>query len=111
MSKNSFRSNLENSMFQTGPIHDCDSNCVEGGLPRAVVTSHSDDVLPTWSTDGKWIYFASDHAGDQQLWKVPAQAGARPVQVTRHGGLLGFESLDGRYLYYVKSFPALGIWH
>jgi len=40
---------------------------VEGGLPRPIATGDSDDVLPSWSTDGKWIYFASDRTGDQQV--------------------------------------------
>jgi Tol biopolymer transport system component len=81
----------------------------EGGLPRPIVTGDSDDVVPSWSADGKWIYFASDRTGEHQVWKVPAQGG-EAVQITRQGGFVGFESLDGKYVYYIKPFPTQGIW-
>ena len=47
---------------------------------------------------------------------MPAGGGAG-VQVTRNGGLLGQESPDGRYLYFMKPLPgapgygeAVGLW-
>lgn len=54
---------------------------------------------PTWSRDGKWIYFG--RAG--QVWKLPA-GGGEAIQVTRDGGTgAAFESADRQYLYYVKA--------
>jgi serine/threonine protein kinase len=54
---------------------------------------------PTWSRDGKWIYFGRGG----QVWKVPA-GGGKAVQVTRAGGNgAAFESADGKYLYYVRA--------
>jgi Tol biopolymer transport system component len=82
---------------------------VEGGLPRPIVTDDSDDHWPSWSADGKWIYFASDRSGDHQVWKVPAQGG-EAVQVTRQGGRVPCESPDGRYVYYIKGFGIRGLW-
>lgn len=32
------------------------------------------------------------------------------MQVTKQGGQLAIESLDSKYVYYLKSFPAPGIW-
>ena len=46
---------------------------------------------------------------DDQIWKVPSQGG-KPVPLTRHGGFEGFESMDGKYLYYSKSQEHSGIW-
>ena len=80
----------------------------EGGLPHPVVTDDSDDTVPSWSSDGRWIYFGSNRTGASQVWKVPA-AGGEAVQVTSQGGLLAFESPDGKYVYYTKEF-APGIW-
>ncbi|HEU4388747.1 MAG TPA: winged helix-turn-helix domain-containing protein [Blastocatellia bacterium] len=82
---------------------------VEGGLVRPIATGDSTDHLPSWSRDGKWIYFASDRSGDLQVWKATAQGGA-PVQVTKQGGFYPFESFDGKHVYYIKPFPAQGIW-
>src|SRR5439155_9559166 len=79
----------------------------EGGLPRSLVTGDSDDTEPSWSRDGRWIYFASNRTRERQVWKVPSEGG-EPVQVTKQGGGLAFESPDGKYLYYVKDAP--GIW-
>jgi Tol biopolymer transport system component/DNA-binding winged helix-turn-helix (wHTH) protein len=82
---------------------------LEGGPPRPIVTGDSNDHWPSWSADGKWIYFASDRTGKYQVWKAPAEGGDA-VQVTRQGGLLPCESLDGKYLYYIKGSDTRGLW-
>ncbi len=74
-----------------------------GGSLRNLTNEASTDVVPSWSRDGRWIYFASDRSGEWQVWKMPS-AGGPAVQVTRHGGYGGFQSLDGKFLYYS------GIW-
>jgi Tol biopolymer transport system component/DNA-binding winged helix-turn-helix (wHTH) protein len=81
---------------------------VAGGVPRRVTTESSDDSVPNWSNDGKYIYFASDRGGDQQIWKMRAEGGPA-VQVTKQGGFQAFESTDGKYLYYSKG-PGPGVW-
>ncbi len=68
----------------------------------------ADNLAPSWSRDGKWIYFASKQgAGPFQLWKV-SPGGGTPVQITRTGGLAAAESADG-FLYYSK-YENEGIW-
>jgi len=83
---------------------------IDGGKPRLLPTlPGADNGGPSWSRDGKWIYFYSDWGGEPfQLWKVPVQGGS-PVQITRNGGVFGAESSDGRYLYFCKT-DARGIW-
>jgi Tol biopolymer transport system component/DNA-binding winged helix-turn-helix (wHTH) protein len=83
---------------------------VPGGRPRLVPTFRdSDNGAPSWSRDGQWIYFYSDHEkGPFQLWKVPLKGGT-PVQVTRNGGVYAIESNNGRFLYYAK-YEQAGIW-
>jgi Tol biopolymer transport system component/DNA-binding winged helix-turn-helix (wHTH) protein len=83
---------------------------VGGGMPRLLPTlPGADNGGPSWSRDGKWIYFYSVRGGAPfQLWKVPLKGGP-PVQITRNGGLFAVESADGRFLYYSK-FEAFGIW-
>jgi Tol biopolymer transport system component/DNA-binding winged helix-turn-helix (wHTH) protein len=60
-----------------------------------------DDFLASWSHDGKWIYFSSRRSGDMQVWKVRPQGGPA-MQVTKHGGEVSLESVDGQYLFYTK---------
>jgi Tol biopolymer transport system component/DNA-binding winged helix-turn-helix (wHTH) protein len=74
---------------------------LHGGAPQVL----ADGVCPSWSRDGKWIYFGADRDGVRQVWKVPAEGGT-PVQVTRHGGHAALESLDGKYVYYSKTYTA-----
>ena len=81
-----------------------------GGSPRLLPTlSGSDNGGPSWSRDGKWIYFYSDKGGGPlQLWKVQFDGGA-PVQVTTKGGVFARESIDRQFLYYSK-WDMPGLW-
>ena len=87
-----------------------------GGEPRRVTRSgKSQAIIPGWSRDGKWIYFASESSGgDFQIWKVPAATleseGARAIQVTHGGGMYPIESRDGKYLYFAKGRGKMGVW-
>jgi Tol biopolymer transport system component len=81
----------------------------DGGAARGLSTGESDDAgAPSWSRDGKWVYFGSERTGRPEIWRVPA-GGGEPVQVTRTGGGFAVESPDGRFLYYVKPEVA-GLW-
>jgi Tol biopolymer transport system component/DNA-binding winged helix-turn-helix (wHTH) protein len=83
---------------------------LRGGAPQILTPDDSPSVVPSWSRDGKWIYFASTRSGDFQVWKVPATGGP-PVQVTRHGGHAALESPDGKFVYYAKNAaPEPEIW-
>jgi dipeptidyl aminopeptidase/acylaminoacyl peptidase len=81
----------------------------DGGKAQRLTAGITGDVAPSWSRDGKWIYFASPRSGDLQLWKMPSQGGSA-VQVTRKGGFEGFETEDGQFLLYVKARETPGIW-
>jgi Tol biopolymer transport system component/DNA-binding winged helix-turn-helix (wHTH) protein len=79
------------------------------GPPRLITSEPSADVRPSWSRDGRWIYFGSNRSGEWQIWKSPRQGG-RAVQVTgAKGAREAFESLDGKFIYYAK-LGAPGIW-
>jgi Tol biopolymer transport system component len=87
----------------------------EGGRPRRLTLDDASVAAPTWSGDGKWIYFGSKRSGAWQVWRVPS-AGGDAVQVTKTGGFAGLESRDGKTLYYAKriKFPGYrkyrGLW-
>jgi Tol biopolymer transport system component/DNA-binding winged helix-turn-helix (wHTH) protein len=74
---------------------------LHGGAPQVL----ADGMCPSWSRDGKWIYFASDKSGARQVWKVQV-AGGTQVQITQQGGHAALESPDGKYVYYSKTYTA-----
>jgi len=81
----------------------------DGGAPRQFTEGGDDDHSPSWSRDGKWIYFASDRGAGFQLWRKHVESGAE-VQVTRDGGFYSEESVDGRFVYYTKGRQDWTVW-
>jgi Tol biopolymer transport system component len=83
---------------------------VRGGAAHPLIPGGSEDVCPSWSQDGKWIYFASHRSGEWQVWKVSSEGGM-PAQVTIQGGHAPLMSLDGKYVFYAKTaFANPEIW-
>ncbi|HWR53809.1 MAG TPA: protein kinase [Bryobacteraceae bacterium] len=80
-----------------------------GGAPRRVTTDTSEDVVASWSRDGNWLYFASHRTGAWQSFRISPEGGAAE-QVTKLGGFAGFESPDGKHLYYAKGRSVPGLW-
>jgi Tol biopolymer transport system component len=80
----------------------------DGGRPRRLTPESSNSMMPSWSSDGRFVYFASDRSGSWQVWKQLASGGAA-VQITRKGGREAKESPDGRFVYYGGLGP-VGLW-
>lgn len=76
--------------------------------PRRLTGPGSTDIIPAWSSDGRYVYFGSDRAGRMEIWRVTA-TGGEPEKVTRHGGFEVFPTPDGRYLYYTKAVETEGL--
>ena len=74
-----------------------------------MTTDPANDGNPSWSTDGRWIYFDSFRTGVQQVWKIP-EAGGDAIQVTRDGGFAPLESPDGKFIYYTKGLFDTSVW-
>jgi len=80
-----------------------------GGNPQRLTRDSADDGVASWSRDGHWIYFASNRTKEWQVWKMPADGGTA-VPVTRHGGYVAFESLDGKSMYFAKDLSQTSLW-
>jgi Tol biopolymer transport system component len=74
----------------------------DGGPPRNLSNHPATDTVPTWSRDGRFIYFHSNRSGSSQVWKMRAD-GSQPRQITRGGGYIAYESVDGAAIFYSKS--------
>jgi len=72
--------------------------------PHRLTNELNDEVTPSVSHDGNWIYFASRRTGRLEVWRMPAEGGAA-VQVTRKGGWRPMESPDGKAIYYLVPDP------
>lgn len=80
-----------------------------GGTPRVLTPEPSLEIEPSWSHDGKWVYFVSDRGGQSHIWKVPFEGGPAR-QVTQGDGGESLESADGKLLYYFRREHGHGIW-
>ena len=50
---------------------------VAGGAPRRLTRDPGDESMPSFSRDGRWVYFYSERDGAGQIWRVPAGAASR----------------------------------
>ena len=75
---------------------------LERAEAQLLTADEFENRCPSWSRDGKWIYFASTRTNKYQVWKIPSDGGTA-VQVTQDGGHAALESADGQILYYAKT--------
>jgi Tol biopolymer transport system component/DNA-binding winged helix-turn-helix (wHTH) protein len=80
----------------------------DSARPRRLTTAAAEEIAPSFSRDGRWVYFGSNANGSWQVWKLPA-AGGDAIQVTQTGGLVARESADGRLLYFTRRDQS-GLW-
>lgn len=78
-----------------------------GGRIRQITRHPAMDAIPSWSADGKWIYFTSarselGRSGQERIWRVPA-SGGNPEPVTEDRGRDAIESVDGRRLFFTRD--------
>jgi Tol biopolymer transport system component len=73
-----------------------------GGQPRRLTPPQYDALAPTWSRDGKWIYFARSDLARIDIWRMP-DGGGECTEITDHGGYHAVESPDGKEIYYTRE--------
>jgi Tol biopolymer transport system component len=94
---------------ETGAYHQVFTIGINGDNRRQITHGDFDNAVPSYSRDGKWVYFMSRRSGRQEIWKTPV-GGGDAVQVTRNAGHAALESADGSTLYYVKLAGRGGLW-
>ena len=90
--------------------HDIYVTEFSGAAVKKVLTFEGDDnFVPSWSRDGKWIYFSSTHGSQTfDLWKRGFPEGT-PVRLTTHGGINAIESEDG-FTYFLRTLNSDEVW-
>lgn len=78
----------------------------DGSQPRILAADRWDNMMPSWSNDGAWIYFACKINGIVQVCRKRFDGGAT-MPITTSGGGEPRESPDGRLVFYAK---ARGLW-
>jgi Tol biopolymer transport system component/DNA-binding winged helix-turn-helix (wHTH) protein len=74
-----------------------------GGVPKKLETGTRMNSLPSWSHDGRWIYFASGPTDSSlTIWRVAA-AGGHATQLIKTRSSMALESPDGQYVYFVRT--------
>jgi Tol biopolymer transport system component len=77
----------------------------DGASVRRLTRGPGDQNLPSWSRDGRFIYFAArpegTNAPDYDVWRVPAEGGVEE-RLTKNGGGRALESADGKTLFLTR---------
>jgi Tol biopolymer transport system component/DNA-binding winged helix-turn-helix (wHTH) protein len=73
-------------------------------MPRKVVTNLPDMYLPSWSHDGKWLYFqvSTAHQTSVRVFRCRASGGAA-VALSAESDSFPWESYDGKTLYFFNE--------
>ncbi len=73
---------------------------VEGGTPQPITKDAGDQVRPTWSRDGDWIYFMWDQGSGYDIWRTRGPGG--PQQRVTFDGTVSraWESVDSTGVFY-----------
>lgn len=75
---------------------------VDGSGLRQITRDAADENMPSWSQDGRFVYYGSNRTGRYEIWRVAVKSGTEE-QFTQTGDFLPFESRDGRTLYYLRK--------
>jgi serine/threonine protein kinase/Tol biopolymer transport system component len=72
-------------------------------VSRKLVTGTEEASVPSWSRDGRWIYFmgGGDDAIGERIYRVPA-GGGRAQVLTSARGFGPRESSDGQWVYFAE---------
>lgn len=72
----------------------------DGGEQRQLTNNSFADFSPCVSPDDRYIFFASNRTGSNQVWRMNTD-GSNQIQITRaEGGYPRFVTSDGRWIYF-----------
>ena len=81
----------------------------EGGKPQRLTTEPTEDIVPSFSRDGQWIYFCSNRSGTDKSGRCRPPA-ERQRRSRREVVLTISNHPTDKFLYYLKERGEPGIW-
>jgi Tol biopolymer transport system component len=75
---------------------------LDGAEPFAYVATAAEEKNAQWSPDGRWIAYASNQDGIDEIYVQPFPAGDGRWQISRGGGRQPQWRADGRELFFVS---------
>jgi serine/threonine protein kinase/Tol biopolymer transport system component len=72
-------------------------------IPRKLVTNLSGMFQPSWSHDGKWIYFLSGSLQASRVYRCPVEGGIA-TELSSESAFVLHESFDGESVYFVDGW-------
>jgi Tol biopolymer transport system component/DNA-binding winged helix-turn-helix (wHTH) protein len=74
----------------------------DGGTPQPITNIKSEQVVPSWSRDGRWINFAAGEWDPYSfaIWRVPSSGGPAQRMTSDGTGRFASETADGTRLVY-----------
>ena len=78
---------------------------------RRLTEGPHQDLMPTWSSDGHWIFFDSNRDGQWRIWRVSANVGSinEPIAITEENCWRARQSDNGEFLFYARGMQP-GLW-
>jgi len=72
-------------------------------VPERLTRNLANDLAPSVSPDGRFVYFGSNRSGRWQIWRHGAtDRNADAVQITEEGGYMALPTTDGDHLYLTR---------
>ena len=85
----------------TLPLDLTDPDHPKPGEPELFLRTPKDELLPSFSPDGRWIAYRSNESENNEIWVRPFPASREGKwQISSGGGLYPFWSKNGRELFY-----------
>jgi Tol biopolymer transport system component len=76
----------------------------DGGSPVRLIDGPGDQNMPTWSRDGRWIYYSQSDGHSTDIWRVPSTGGTGERMTSdAERSFFAVESKDGRDLIYKRN--------
>jgi serine/threonine protein kinase/Tol biopolymer transport system component len=74
-----------------------------GGVAHKLSIDIHGNNMPSWSHDGRWIYFVNgEDARESAIWKV-SSAGGHAIRIAETEATYPLESPDGQYVYFARN--------
>jgi Tol biopolymer transport system component/DNA-binding winged helix-turn-helix (wHTH) protein len=91
-------------VFQSKPKANVEAYLVDISerVPRKLVTNSIDTATPSWSHDGKWIYFRAHESFGHKLYRCPASGGQKVLVSADPDSIGPMESSDGHEVYFAQ---------